>query len=115
MKLIAIPKIWLLIAGNILLTTISAGKVYAKIPEVAKNSPLKPLIEDYNPDYAGSSQDPLHTPELKAQADHAVRLGWQYFNQNDHQTALKRFLLAIRFDDRCKRGKNTIEKGDDSG
>jgi Tfp pilus assembly protein PilF len=42
--------------------------------------------------------DPLAGPDPKHFATDAVDLGWKYFEQGDHATALRRFQMAIRHD-----------------
>jgi Tfp pilus assembly protein PilF len=42
--------------------------------------------------------DPLARPDLKHFAPDAVELGWKYFEQGDHEMALRRFQMAIRHD-----------------
>jgi len=42
--------------------------------------------------------DPLSGPEMKKFAPHTVELGWTYFHRGDHETALRRFQMAIRED-----------------
>jgi Tfp pilus assembly protein PilF len=45
-----------------------------------------------------SQADPLPGPDPKHFASDAVDLGWKYFEQGDHATALRRFQMAIRHD-----------------
>ena len=42
--------------------------------------------------------DPVAGPDPKHFASDAVDLGWKYFEQGDHETALRRFQMAIRHD-----------------
>src|SRR5205807_6767569 len=42
--------------------------------------------------------DPLSGGNLKHFAPDAVELGWKYFEQGDHEMALRRFQMAIRHD-----------------
>lgn len=43
-------------------------------------------------------EDPLAASKMRAQAPHAVELGWQYFNKGDYGTAMRRFQMAVRHD-----------------
>jgi Tfp pilus assembly protein PilF len=42
--------------------------------------------------------DPLVGPDPRHFAADAAELGWKYFQQGDHETALRRFQMAIRHD-----------------
>ncbi|MBV9618763.1 MAG: tetratricopeptide repeat protein [Verrucomicrobia bacterium] len=42
--------------------------------------------------------DPLVGPGTKHFAPDAVEMGWKYFEQGDHEMALRRFQMAIRHD-----------------
>jgi Tfp pilus assembly protein PilF len=41
---------------------------------------------------------PLAAPDMKKNAKPAVELGWKHFEKGDHETAMKRFQMAIRHD-----------------
>lgn len=71
--------------------------VLAKSIQVAENSPLKSLMEMYLPDIP-DSEDVLKKPSLRKESDPAIELGWKYFQRGDYETALKRFMIAIRLD-----------------
>jgi len=43
-------------------------------------------------------EDPLATDDMKGHAPDAVRIGWDYFEKGDLDTALRRFEMAVRHD-----------------
>ena len=47
---------------------------------------------------ASPSADPLAAPEMRAHAPEAVKIGWEYFEKGDLDTALSRFEMAVRHD-----------------
>src|ERR1700736_2501238 len=47
---------------------------------------------------ARAEPDRLSEGDMKHFAPDAVDLGWKYFQKGDHQTALRRFQMAIRHD-----------------
>jgi tetratricopeptide (TPR) repeat protein len=73
-----------------------APAINAEIIRVSPHSPLKQMVEDYLPGDYAPGEDPLQKPGLEKNSNEVVELGWKYFKKNDYDTALKRFMMAIR-------------------
>ncbi len=75
------------------------GPAEGKWLTVPESSPLHELMDTYSPNDYKPGEDPLTTPAMKTHSKELVELGWKYFNAKDSETALKRFILAIRTDE----------------
>lgn len=84
--------------ASLAMLTISLLPVQAKWLTVPERSPLHELVEEYLPNDYKDGEDPLTSSDMKTHSTELVNLGWRYFNAKDLDTALKRFMLAIRTD-----------------
>ncbi len=72
----------------------------AKLQQSNNVAAIQNTLGQYATDTNKDDEDPLRTPDPKNRSKALVTLGWEFLKAGDGRTALKRFLLATKMDDK---------------
>lgn len=96
---LTVPSVVLVIVLLVVLLAQAPAPTLARQSLANEQAALRQIISQYATDNNQDIEDPLRTADPKSRSNELVKMGWEFLKVGDKQTAMKRFLLAVKMNE----------------